>query len=118
MICPYCGSAVSLASSAIVYSGRDYGNVWLCDNWPKCDAYVGAHKSTNVPLGRLANAELREWRKRAHSVFDSLWQSGEYTRTEAYAIMQQVMGMTEDEAHIGKFDVEECKRLISTLKFQ
>ena len=30
-------------------------------------AYVGVHKGTDKPLGRLANAELRYWKKRAHA---------------------------------------------------
>jgi hypothetical protein len=36
---------------------------------------VGCHKGTTKPLGRLADAELREWKKRAHAAFDPVWQA-------------------------------------------
>jgi hypothetical protein len=29
--------------------------------------------------------------------------------------MQELMGMTADEAHIGKFDAENCKKLVNAL---
>lgn len=114
-ICPYCGSSVSLVSSSIVYNGRDFGLIYLCDNYPNCDAYVGVHKGTNQPLGRLANAELREWKKKAHAAFNPLYESGEMSRKQAYKLMQSLMNMDEKEAHIGKFDVEQCKMLIEKL---
>jgi ssDNA-binding Zn-finger/Zn-ribbon topoisomerase 1 len=114
--CPYCGGNVSLVSSSIVYNGRDFGLIYLCDNYPSCDAYVGVHKGTNRPLGRLANAELREWKKKAHAAFNPLYESGEMNRKQAYKLMQSLMNMDDKEAHIGKFDIEQCKTLIEKLK--
>lgn len=67
-ICPYCERpAEFLASSARVYHGRDYGPVWAC---LPCAAWVGCHKGTTQPLGRLANAELRKAKMAAHAAFD------------------------------------------------
>lgn len=109
--CPYCGSPVQLDDSIIIY-GTSYGKVWICSQYPKCDAYVGCHKGTSKPLGRLANAELRYWKKRAHGIFDPLWQSKRLDRKECYKFLQVAMKMTSKEAHIGKFGVEECKRLV------
>ena len=118
MNCPYCGSNVSLASSTIVYNGRDFGLIYLCDSYPICDAYVGVHRGTNQPLGRLANAELRTWKKKAHAAFDPLWKSksAKMSRKQAYQLMQKLLNMSEEEAHIGKFDVEQCKILIQKLE--
>ena len=113
--CPYCGSNVSLVSSSIVYRGKDFGLIYLCDNYPNCDAYVGVHKGTNQPLGRLANAELREWKKKAHAAFNPLYESGQMSRKQAYKLMQSLMNMDDKEAHIGNFDVEQCKTLIEKL---
>lgn len=80
-------------------------------------AYVGCHKGTNKPLGRLANAELRLWKRKAHAAFDPLWKYGVFKgrRKEAYRWLATVMRLPEEKAHIGMFDVAECKRLISII---
>lgn len=115
VICPYCGSRAVLTSNISVY-GRTYGNgrVWICENFPACDSYVGAH-ADGTPLGRLANPELRSWKKAAHRAFDPLWKSSRMTRNEAYRWLQKTMGLTKEEGHIGKFDVDQCRRLIELI---
>ena len=110
--CPYCEYPAILADSAEVYAGRSYGPIWICG---PCGAYVGCHKGTTRPLGRLADAELRAWKRRAHEAFDPLWQSGGMTRHEAYWHMAAIMGLRLSEAHIGEFDVEQCERLVERL---
>ena len=63
--CRYCRSTVSIRSNAAVYGGREYGAwpyVYLCDS-SDCGAYVGIHPHTDIPLGTLADRELRESRK-------------------------------------------------------
>ena len=86
MRCPYCGGSVKLVSASVVYHSNKYGNskVWVCENYPKCDAYVGCHPGTEIPLGRLANAKLRALKVEAHKQFDPIWKSGLMTRREAY----------------------------------
>lgn len=37
--------------------------------------WVGVHKGTVKPMGRLANEELRYWKKKAHAAFDPIWQA-------------------------------------------
>ena len=117
VICPYCKQPAKLVPSSRIYGDRDknYGMFWHCE---KDDAYVGTHKNSkdHIPLGRLANRELRRWKQNAHAMFDPLWQSKKMTRGEAYAFMQRIMGMTQDEAHIGKFDVQQCKKLVDLLR--
>lgn len=116
IICPYCRNPAELVDSAIVY-GKSYGMIWDCR---ACDAYVGTHKNSpnHAPLGRLANKELREWKKLAHAAFDPLWTSKhrKYTRKQAYKWMQDAMGISLEEAHIGKFDVDKCKQLVELLR--
>lgn len=110
ILCPYCGCPAVLTDSAVVY-GTSYGMIWDCR---PCDAYVGVHKNSlhHWPLGTLANRELREWRKRAHRVFDPLWKSGRMKCREAYGIMREMMNLDEEDAHIAMFTVEQCQRLI------
>ena len=114
-ICPYCECKTEYVDSAVVY-GRSYGMIYLCR---KCDAYVGVHKGTSNALGRLANAELRHWKKEAHKYFDALWQkkmTKGFTKHEArggaYKWLSKEMGLHIDLTHIGMMDVEQCKRVV------
>lgn len=67
-ICPYCGKPTEYVDSSVIY-GYSYGMIYLCRD---CRAYVGVHKGTDLALGRLANAELREAKKEAHFYFDQI----------------------------------------------
>jgi hypothetical protein len=112
--CIYCNAPVIFTDSKIVY-GKSYGNIYLCS---LCDAYVGIHKDSDEPLGRLADAVLRHWKKQAHDAFDQLWKgkSKIMKRHEAYKLMQNLMGLDPDFAHIGLFNEEQCQELIEKLK--
>jgi len=95
-------------NSNVVY-GRSYGMIYLCR---PCDAYVGVHKGTDKPLGRLADKELRYWKMAAHEAFDPIWQSKAMKRNEAYKWLAGCMGLKPKETHIGMFDVQQCKKVI------
>ena len=85
--------------------GRSYGMVYLCRN---CGAYVGVHKGTDKPLGRLADAELRRWKMAAHNAFDPIWKYGKFRhrRNAAYAV---------EQTHSGMFDVAQCQQVIQIM---
>jgi hypothetical protein len=108
VICPYCGRTAEYVDSKVVY-GRSYGMIYLCR---PCNAYVGVHKGTDVPLGRIADSALRKWKNAAHAAFDPLWQSGKYTRHGAYAWLSKQLGISRKKTHIGKFDIDLCKRTV------
>jgi ssDNA-binding Zn-finger/Zn-ribbon topoisomerase 1 len=127
--CPYCGAEALLESSLLVYK-KDYGSVYVCSNYPGCDAYVGCHPGTNIPLGRLADKELRFWKQRAHEYLDVLWKAkvimirkrykkegkkyfykrGE-ARTQAYKWLSVQLGIDLKDCHIGLFDVQTCQQV-------
>lgn len=111
VVCDYCGSSAKLIDSKVVY-GRSYGNIYLCSAYPNCDSYVGVHKGDNWPKGRLANAELRELKKKAHNVFDKIWRNGELTRVEAYKLLQTKMKLKKFQTHIGEFNIAQCNEAI------
>lgn len=115
-ICRYCGSPVVFTSNAEIY-GREYGDgkCYLCRN---CKAFVGVHPGTDTPLGTLANAELREWRKEAHFWFDRIWKKPTRitTRYNAYGYLARKMGLPREETHIGMFEIEQCKKVIEFSK--
>ena len=112
--CDYCNTATRLAKGNEIYQHRpDLSslNFYLCDS---CGAYVGCHKNGDGkrPLGRVANAELRKAKSKAHAAFDPLWKSGSMSRGKAYAELAQSMGIYKDQCHIGMFDVEQCKHVV------
>ena len=110
VICPYCGRRAAFVDSKEIY-GTSYGMIYLCR---PCDAYVGVHKGTYKPLGRLANAELRRFKRDAHAAFDPLWKYGRFIhqRNAAYQWLAEQMGLPRSETHIGMFDVPMCRKVI------
>ena len=118
--CPYCGSQAKLVDSSIIYHGRSYGNAWVCSNFPKCDAYVGCHKGTEKPLGRLADKTLRVAKGEAHKLFDHLWRRKmqkegcrvKVARNAGYAWLAENLGIKKEDCHIGMFDIETCRKVI------
>jgi len=113
--CPYCGGGTVLIDSKVIY-GRSYGLVWACAKG--CDAYVGVHKGTKKPLGRLANKELRKAKSDAHKYFDKLWKSKAMKRKEAYKWLADNLGIPTEYTHIGMFNVDTCNKVIQICKEQ
>lgn len=122
--CPYCGGQAMLVNGSYIYPRRaDLHNkqFWNCD---PCKAYVGCHEKRyshyfakgTMPLGRLANAELRSAKSAAHALFDPMWRKGNMTRGEAYAWLADKMGLPMEECHIGMFDVDKCKQVFAIVR--
>lgn len=115
VICPFCERLAEFVDSARIYGGKSYGMVYDCR---PCDAYVGVHKGTETPLGRLANKETRKWRNRAHAAFDRLWMRNQYgrapmTRKEAYADLRRKLNLTAADAHIAMMNAEQCQLVVA-----
>lgn len=116
--CDYCGKPAKLIDSALLY-GMSYGMVWSCD---PCGAYVGCHKNSknHIPLGRLANPELRMWKRKAHAYFDPLWQrkmemqgcAKNVARQAGYKWLSKMLNIPAEKCHIGMFDVETCRKVV------
>lgn len=72
-LCDYCGAKAVLARAGDEsYPFRDdHGPVWICT---PCQAWIGIHaRSTrHVPLGRLADAALRDAKSRLHDALEPL----------------------------------------------
>jgi ssDNA-binding Zn-finger/Zn-ribbon topoisomerase 1 len=108
--CPDCGAKLILKQS------KEYGLFYGCTEYPKCKTTHAAHKSTGQPMGIPANRETRYWRVQAHDIFDKIWLGPERIveeRQDAYILMQNMMGLSVDNAHISKFNTEQCKELIT-----
>ncbi|ODV43417.1 hypothetical protein AWV79_17315 [Cupriavidus sp. UYMMa02A] len=72
-VCDDCGNVAQLAQAgdtAYPYL-EDHGPVWIC---APCQAWIGVRPRSrqHTPLGRLANAELRDAKKRLHDALEPL----------------------------------------------
>ncbi len=106
--CGECGAPMVLKRSP------RFGLFFGCTRWPHCTGTHGAHQQTRAPLGTPANKETKQARIEAHRLFDKLWKADDgklMTRGAAYRWMQEELGLSKDDAHIGKFDVATCDRL-------
>ena len=121
--CPYCHELAVKVDSRRIY-GRSYGDIYLCKNFPTCDAYVGINKKTGEPLGTMANPELRMLRKKAHKLFDRLWleylpMHKQYEhRSRCYAWLSIRMNIPPVLCHIAMFNIDQCERLIGICEYE
>jgi ssDNA-binding Zn-finger/Zn-ribbon topoisomerase 1 len=102
--CGDCGYAMRLCP------GKEGRQFWGCVRWPDCSGRVAAHPDGS-PMGRPADKATREARKKAHDALDSLWQSGEMTRTEAYVLACKIMNRSRKSMHISLLDKDQCEEL-------
>ena len=112
VICPYCARQAKPVNGAAIYQNRpDLHKLifWQCK---PCDAYVGCHRGTMKPLGRLADKTLRLAKQRAHAAFDPLWKSRHMTRSAAYEWLAGVMELPVSQTHIGMFDNAQCRKAV------
>ena len=113
--CPYCGSQAFLRPASVLGKHgptQDDEKYYVCARYPFCDSYVKAHRHNQMPMGTLANAELRKKRREAHKVFQQLIDRGFMSRSEAYRWLQLQMGLPQEDAHIAKFSEWRCEQVI------
>jgi DNA-directed RNA polymerase subunit RPC12/RpoP len=124
LICPYCGESTEFINSSYVY-GKSHGMIYICK---QCDAHVGVHKGSTISLGRLANEELRTYKKAAHLYFDKIAKTGAINiiypqyiegvsnRSKAYKWLAEQMDMPEELCHIGMMNKLQCSKVIEICK--
>lgn len=108
MNCPYCSKLAIWCENKEIY-GKNYGKsymVYLCKD---CDAYVGCHKNSEIPLGTMATRELRTLRNKVHKLIDPLWQEKGMNRKEMYKILNDYFGK---QIHVAESNEETCTRII------
>lgn len=129
-LCPYCDQFSKLAMGSEIYPHRPALKelkFWQC---APCKAYVGCHKEGalitvngkrmisdgKVPLGRLADAELRRAKSAAHQALDGLWRTRMMSRNATYRWLAKELQMSVDDCHIGMFNLEQCKAVIEAVE--
>jgi hypothetical protein len=124
--CNYCGSpAVLTRSGDEHYPYReDHGPLWMCAD---CQAWIGTfpRSTRNVPLGRLADSDLRELKAKLHAALEPLAQAkvrrDGCSVFEARAkgirwIYQRIDAEFPDKGSIHTLDAEQCARAISVIE--
>lgn len=69
--------------------------------------------STSTP----ADQETRDLRHKCHETFDPLWRNKTrwQSRGNAYKWLQRFTGLSMHDAHIGKFNADQCRNLLNAL---
>lgn len=119
--CPYCGSHTVLRSADGIYVDNSRETMlYVCKNYPACDAYVRVQPGTTIPLGTVANRELRAMRAEAHRHFNQLFKYGFMTKHDAYQWLAGILNVSRDQAHIGclneitcEYVTREAKKLVA-----
>ena len=114
--CPYCHAHASLRPASLVYGATPQARgkyLYVCDRWPVCNAYVSAHERTLLPMGTLANGDLRHKRILAHRALKKLQQDCQMEKWEVYIWLQAKLGLDARQTHIGQFSEYMCEQVIS-----
>lgn len=100
------------SADGIYHDNSSNTMLYVCGNYPQCDAYVRTHPGTTIPVGTLANHELRTLRNRAHHYFDQLYSSGRMSKQDAYLWLADLLQVPLSKAHIGFLGEYYCTQVI------
>ena len=113
--CPYCGRTVKYMTADHIYSNGDPEQIMLvCTGHPECDAYVRCQTGTTIPLGSLANKQLRHKRIEAHKYFDRLFKQHIMEKQSAYDWLKKIS--LDGNGHIACMGEYACDQVIKETK--
>jgi ssDNA-binding Zn-finger/Zn-ribbon topoisomerase 1 len=116
--CPECGAPMVLRTTRKFVAKDGSPRVFYgCSRFPACKATHGAHQHDGRPFGIPADAATKVARIEAHEAFDVLWRSGAMKRTAAYRLIAKLMGLSHEDAHIGRFTREQCHELVEAIRY-
>ena len=111
--CPYCGSHSVLRSADGIYRNNDKNTMlYVCGKYPACDSYVRVHPGTKIPMGTMADRQLRALRNEAHRNFDQLYKQGLMSKEDAYLWLASILAAPMGQAHIGLLGEYYCRQVI------
>ena len=108
LTCPFCGKEAPWVENKEIY-GKNLGKSFMCYYCKDCDASVGCHENTTVPLGIMANRETKHMRIKAHRHIDPYWKSGKIGRQSLYTRISIELGKP---MHIGEADIATCQAIL------
>lgn len=71
---------------------------------------MGCYSGTTNALGRLADADLRKAKMRAHHYLDQLWRDRRHQRYSTYTWLSKQLGIPRELTHVGMSDIEQCEK--------
>ncbi|PHS06388.1 MAG: hypothetical protein COA78_14315 [Blastopirellula sp.] len=111
--CLHCDIPTRKATGGIIFPRRpDLRKLifWVC---VECGARCGCHKKSSRPLGLPTGESTRQARSRLHKIMDPYWQNESkgnrgMRRAHLYRMLRTGLGLPDDEAHVGRFSIEQC----------
>ncbi|MDR5785130.1 MULTISPECIES: zinc-finger-containing protein [unclassified Caballeronia] len=126
--CDYCGTPATLVHAGDdAYPYRDdHGPLWLCAD---CQAWVGVfpRSTRHVPLGRHADARLRDLKAKLHAALEPLIAAKVRrdgcnvfeARAKAMKWLAAEIGADAEKCSIHTLDADQCERAIAVVdRFQ
>ena len=92
--------------------------LYVCSKYHVCDSYVRVHPGTKIPVGTMANRDLRALRNEAHRNFDQLHKQGLMSKEDAYLWLASILAAPLGQAHIGYLGEYYCRQVIEASKQQ
>lgn len=123
--CDYCSAPATLARAGDkIYPYRDdHGPLWVC---APCQAWIGIfpRSTRNVPLGRLADANLREFKAKLHAALEPLVQAKVRrdacnvfeARAKGLKWLAQQIGADPEKTTIHSLNNAQCARALAVVE--
>ncbi len=109
--CHCCSGPVKLTNNRDIYNGHSFGDWPYVYRCTQCQAYVGLHPDTDLPLGLMAGRATVSARKDAKGVFQRLTRERfGNDRNAAYAWLAKALGIAPSICHFGMFGQEQAER--------
>lgn len=119
LFCPYCGSRAVLSTYREVY-GLDATDpdekIYVCRNFRKgCNSYVRTQKGTDIPLGVMADAKLRNMRIHAHRRISEIVDKKIMDKRSVYHYLESSFGFAPGTFHLAASGEYYCMETIRLL---
>jgi len=110
--CPYCSGSVKLVNNCEIYGAPvgDWPFAYHCQKC--CEAYVGVHPDTHIPLGYMADKELRKARQQAKVSFHEMLYTCHKSRSEGYHWLAEQLGLSISSTHYGWLNMIQCEQAL------
>jgi len=103
--CHCCGGPVKLTNNRDIYNGQSFGDWPYVYRCAQCQAYVGLHPDTDLPLGIMADRQTIQARKDAKTVFQRVvLVKHNRDRKAGYAWLARALEIPLSVCHFGMFD--------------
>lgn len=111
-ICPYCQQPTELTKGKYLYPKKPELATVIYYACKTCKAWARVDKGTGAPMGRIANAELRQWKGKLMTSLDSL--RGKFDHKDAKRWLADGIQVTVDD--ILWFDVMQCQVAVAYIE--